>query len=87
MDKQHTYAEPAATVIEKCGGVDNVVRVTGKSFSSVSRWRTCKSKGGTGGQIPLDAQLVLVVAALTEGWKLRPRHFVCHLEAAVKQAA
>ena len=44
--------EPASTIIEKCGGVAEMARLSGVSHASVSRWQAPKTVGGTGGIIP-----------------------------------
>ena len=44
--------EPAATIIEKLGGVSQTARLAGVSHSTVSRWKLSKEEGGTGGAIP-----------------------------------
>lgn len=57
-------ASPAARVIEKCGGVDRVAKIVGRTPGSVYKWRWPKEKGGTGGLIPTDAQTKIWDAAL-----------------------
>lgn len=66
---------PATKVIEICGGVDAVVRATGRHRSNVLRWRYGRDKGGTGGLVPSEMQIVLLRFAKSEGIDLRPEHF------------
>lgn len=53
----------AQRVIAKCGGVRATAQLTGKTISVVYRWTYDKSKGGTGGLIPADAQQTIMAAA------------------------
>lgn len=66
---------PARRVIEKCGGVDAVMRICGRSRSRVLRWTYPKERGGTGGLIPAEMQQVLLKGARNEGRDLRPDDF------------
>lgn len=43
---------PACGVIERCGGVDAVAKMTGRHPSRVRRWTFPKERGGTDGLIP-----------------------------------
>lgn len=65
----------AARVIEKCGGVREVARLTQRATVSIHKWRHEKSRGGTGGLIPSDAQELLMAAALRGEVALVPDDF------------
>ena len=55
--------DPAATIIDKCGGPEVVSKITGRHISNVYRWATPKDQGGTGGIIPtVPARLILAFA-------------------------
>lgn len=45
-------AEPAATVIEILGGIDDTAKVVGRHRSVVNKWLRPKQAGGTDGSIP-----------------------------------
>jgi len=66
---------PAATVIERCGGVNAVAKMVGRHPSRVRRWAYSKDRGGTGGLVPTDLQSVLLLAAHKQGRDLLPEHF------------
>lgn len=51
---------PAASIIEKCGGSKAVAKLTGAHCSRVSRWQYAKAQGGTGGVIPHMAAMRLL---------------------------
>lgn len=53
----------AENIIEKCGGVKATAEIVGRSESWVYRWTYEKSKGGTGGYVPRDAQAKIMAAA------------------------
>lgn len=65
--------EPAKTVIEICGGVDAVSKLTGRDKSRVHRWGYPKEKGGSNGLIPSDVAAQLLQDARHLG--LRADHF------------
>lgn len=67
--------EPARSVIEKCGGLDAVAFVTGRSVSSVRKWTVSRDKRGTGGLIPSDCQVLLLRAEADNRWGLTPADF------------
>lgn len=52
--------EPAAHVIEKCGGIDATASLAGLHRSVVNRWQRPKDVGGTGGLVPAKHQPVLI---------------------------
>jgi hypothetical protein len=72
---QDTVSPVAARVIEKCGGVANTARLARRAVPSVHKWRHPKSKGGTGGLIPADAQASLMAAARRGEAALEPEDF------------
>lgn len=47
---------PAAAVIDGCGGVAEVSKVTGVDRTQVWRWTQPKEAGGTGGLVPSEHQ-------------------------------
>lgn len=53
----------AQRVITKCGGYEKTAAITERTVSVVYRWTYEKSKGGTGGLIPADAQQKIMAAA------------------------
>lgn len=65
----------AAHVIEKCGGVVRVHELTGRATSSIFKWRWSKSKGGTGGVVPSEAQQELMAAVKRGEVDLTPADF------------
>lgn len=67
--------EPAHTVIEICGGFRAVSEVVRRDETRVRRWTYPKDRGGTGGLIPAECQQMLMDAAPSRGWRLRPEHF------------
>jgi hypothetical protein len=67
--------EPAASIIQLCGGVRAVADMTGRSVARVHRWAYPKDRGGTDGLIPSDCQQVLMAQAKERGIDLRPEHF------------
>lgn len=69
--------EPAMSVIAKCGGYDAVAEMTGRSTVRVRRWTYSKPKGGTGGLIPADCQVLLLHGARLRGIDLQPADFFC----------
>lgn len=67
--------KPASHVIEKCGGLAETARLSGRDRSRVSRWCAPKERGGSGGLIPSDVQPILIANARSEGIDLRPDDF------------
>lgn len=65
----------AARVIARCGGVAAVARLTGRAAVSIHKWRHPKEKGGTGGLIPTEAQVLLMDAASRGEVDLTPADF------------
>lgn len=74
MDK-HKLSPVAKHVIEKCGGVKAAARLSKRTLATVHRWRHERERGGTGGLIPADAQVVLMAAAIRGEVDLQPADF------------
>lgn len=74
MTKSHV-SPVAARVIEKCGGVAAVSKLTGRAAPSIHKWRHTKEKGGTGGLVPTEAQDLLMKAAQRGEVDLLPEDF------------
>jgi hypothetical protein len=72
---EHEYLEPAASIIDKLGGVDAAAEAAGVDRSRVRRWRSAKDKGGTGGLIPSRHHQPLMQWAREKGRPLRPEDF------------
>lgn len=58
-----------------------MAEMTGRCETRVRRWTYPREKGGTGGLIPSDAQVVLLRGARARGIDLRPEHFFPDLPA------
>lgn len=67
--------EPANTIIQKCGGVNAVAELVGRSSGRVRRWTKSKTEGGTDGLIPADCQQILFREAYKRGLVLTPSDF------------
>lgn len=74
----------AGQVIEKLGGVPRTAEVTGKTVSTVYKWRWPSEKGGTGGLIPIDAQQAIIAAARRGENCVTPDDFFEHPKASFK---
>jgi len=68
-------AEPATTIINRCGGVSVVAEWLKLNPTSVQRWTYPKERGGTGGLVPSKRQEALMRAAREHGKVLRPEDF------------
>lgn len=66
---------PASHVIEICGGFDVVAEMVDRHPTRVRRWTYPKNKGGTGGLIPADMQVVLMREAEKRSINLTPSDF------------
>ncbi len=75
MSTEQQVSPVAARVIERCGGVSAVARLTGRAVVSIHKWRHPKGKGGTGGLIPTEAQVLLIAAAQRGEVDLTPADF------------
>lgn len=67
--------DPARTIIEICGGARVVSEMVGRDETRVRRWGYPKSRGGSGGLIPSECQIVLLAEANRRGIPLKPEHF------------
>ena len=65
----------AARVIEKCGGVDRVAEICGRSRSWVHKWKYPKSRGGLNGFVPNEDAEKLLAAASRGEVNLQPSDF------------
>ena len=65
----------ASKIIDLCGGVAAVSKMTGRDETQVRRWTYGKDRGGTGGRVPSAVQESLLIAARERGIDLRPQHF------------
>lgn len=79
--------EPAQTIIELCGGFRAVAQITGRDETRVRRWTYPKDRGGTGGLIPAECQVLLMAAARERGLPLTAEHFFPHAVRAASDAA
>ena len=71
-----SHVSPVASrVIEKCGGVAAVSKITGRAPPSIHKWRHPKEKGGTGGLVPSEVQTILMAAAQRGEVDLSPVDF------------
>lgn len=68
-------AEPASTIITRCGGVAVVAEWLGLNRTSVLRWTHPRERGGTGGLVPSKHQAPLISAAEKHGKRIRPADF------------
>lgn len=68
-------AEPASTIIKRCGGIGTVADWLRLNRTSVLRWTHPKDRGGTGGLIPSKHQAALIAAAREHGKSVEPRDF------------
>ena len=67
--------DPAASIINRFGGVDAVALITNRHVSRVYRWMYPKSSGGTGGVIPQEEAKKLLAHAKDKRIKLSPAEF------------
>ena len=61
---------PADRVITAFGGVRETARAVARNPSSISRWRSSKEDGGTGGRVPGPIQGTVLAAAKQRGIQL-----------------
>lgn len=74
IDEQDCIAR-ARRIIDKMGGVAAVARICGRSKGRVYSWTYPKAQHGTGGLIPAECQLLLVIEAQRSGQPLRAEDF------------
>lgn len=67
--------EPAASIIDRLGGIQKVASAIGLSPTCVMRWRYPKAKGGSDGFVPSRRQQALLDAARIMGVDLTPSDF------------
>ena len=82
---QSTISPIAKRVITKCGGVDAVISITGRSKAQIYKW-TWSRPVGTGGLIPASAQQLLMAAAHRGEVNLSPEDFFETPEATTSNA-
>lgn len=75
METTNSVSPIAGRIIAKLGGVAKTSALTGKAEPTIYKWRQPKEAGGTGGLIPVDAQQVLMAAALRGECSLAPEDF------------
>lgn len=68
-------AEPASSIIKRCGGVPTVARWLDLNRTSVLRWTHPRDKGGTGGLVPSKHQADLMAKAQESGVAIEPADF------------
>jgi hypothetical protein len=72
----NTHCQPAARVIELCGGIEATAKIVGLDRSGVNRWRMPRARGGSGGLIPMrHARLLLATVP-----ELKPEDLIGPLE-------
>jgi transposase-like protein len=69
-DTQTTDDTPAGKCIAAFGGVRALARELGRNPSSISRWRSPKEEGGTGGSVPAQLQGRVLALARARGLSL-----------------
>ncbi|RWF41613.1 MAG: helix-turn-helix domain-containing protein [Mesorhizobium sp.] len=62
-----TALDPANSIIERFGGQDTVMEITGASRTRVYRWTQPREKGGTDGLIPMPHASKLLQHAKKNG--------------------
>lgn len=67
--------QPAARVIDKCGGIDATAAMVGLHRTVVNRWLRPTEVGGTGGLIPAKHQQTLLDKAREQEIPLTPADF------------
>lgn len=67
--------QPASHVITKCGGVEAVMKLTGRSRSAIHRWTYPAERGGLDGRVPFRAACELLQAAQEGRCDLAPEDF------------
>lgn len=68
--------EPAASIIERLGGEQEVSRITGRAYTAPYRWQQPIAKGGTGGLIPQKLHRILLDHARSNGIPLTAADFM-----------
>lgn len=68
---------PAEYVIRVFGGVRATARAIGRSPASVSKWRTGRTRRGTGGRVPSVAAAIILGVAKDRGLDITPYDLLC----------
>lgn len=68
--------DPAASIIERFGGIDTVRGITGASRTRVYRWTQPVERGGTGGIIPIGHIGKLLHYARDNGIEITADEFI-----------
>lgn len=66
---------PAEYVIHIMGGAQATGHAIGRTRQAISKWRTSKKRGGTGGRIPPKCQVLLLKYAYDNAIDIRPEDF------------
>jgi hypothetical protein len=69
------YLDPAYTVIQKLGGLQNAAKASGVSENRVWRWQLPRKRGGTDGLVPTKRQQLILDWAARHNVDLRPADF------------
>ena len=76
MKRKRDHIEPAATIIKLLGGLSAVAEGTATTTTTVQRWRSTRTDGGTDGYIPRKWHGKLIAMAEAQGVKLHPTAFI-----------
>lgn len=68
--------EPAASIIERLGGVTRVATIVGLHRTRVSNWKRPRRSGGTDGRVPQDHHVKLLEHARENGIPLSANDFL-----------
>jgi hypothetical protein len=68
--------QPAARVIRRLGGEQQVATIAGIAITGPYRWQQAKARGGTGGLIPQRHHRVLLNYARDHKIKITARDFI-----------
>lgn len=70
------FMEPAKSIIARLGGPTKVREITGVGMTAPHSWQHPKSKGGTGGLIPMRHIPALLAYAREQGIELTADEFI-----------
>lgn len=73
--------KPAQAIIEKIGGIDKAVEITGVHRTRVYAWQKEAERGGTGGIIPQKHHVAILNYARENGIELSADEFLPQSEA------
>jgi len=68
--------EPAASIIDRLGGVTRVASIVGVHRTRVSNWKRPRQVGGTNGRVPQDYHVTLLDHARENGIPLSAADFL-----------